>query len=247
MSHYHAISICYFLSTIVVVSFYRYQHHRAIWPETDRDMSRPGKSFLLLLLSVPLVLGIGQLYMLGWLLPETGPLYIVSIPVNQILIFSPLLLMIALRNEGWHSVFLPSGNRWGRAIFGLCVATMAVAVYAIARTEISVNQAFETVFLPGNMVHVAQVALEDIAIAGLFFRLRAWIGRVPAIGIIAGLFAIAHIPAMLASGVSVDDMASLIIDTAIGTVVLVGLDQTHDIIWVIPLHYVMDVLQFANP
>lgn len=86
--------------------------------------------------------------------------------------------------------------------------------------------------------------MEDITIAIIFVRLRAWIGTWWSIGIVAVLFAAGHIPAMINQGVSLSEFSNLFLDTALGVGVLGVLQRARDIWWFWFVHFAMDMMQY---
>ena len=62
------------------------------------------------LLAAAAVLGIGWLWGADWLLPRTG----LSEAVNQVIIYSPFLLLLAIKRQPLSSAWLPMRRVWLR-------------------------------------------------------------------------------------------------------------------------------------
>jgi hypothetical protein len=91
-----------------------------------------------------------------------------------------------------------------------------------------------------------QVLLEDVSIAILFVRLAAAIGRGRATLVVACLFAAGHIPAMLSAGATPSELAGLVRDAALGTLAILALRRSRDVLWFWPVHFCLDMTQFTT-
>jgi len=100
------------------------------------------------------------------------------------------------------------------------------------------------VYSPKNVPLLVQVLLEDIAIAILFVRFRSALGLRFTVGLVAVLFAAAHIPALLASGVAIHECIGLVLDAALAVGVLSVVQRSSDVWWFWCVHYAMDMTQF---
>jgi len=236
LSHYGALFIGYGIALLLWYVVNRMKPE--LWKLSDPEFENPGKEFVLLIATILLILAIGQLYMHGLLIPKIES-------INQLLIFSPALLLIRFRKQGLNSLWLPVKDLPWRIGFGVIASFIAVTGYLLVREDASIiSEVYVNILSLGNTQHLVQVFLEDILIAALFIRLRAWIGTKWSIGIVAALFAASHIPAMIANGVSVGQFTSLILDTALGIGVLSVLQRSRDIWWFWLVHFTMDMLQY---
>jgi hypothetical protein len=168
------------------------------------------------------VLAIGQLYLREWLLPKApGLLGGVADACNQILIFSPLFLLLALRRHSLRTAWLPIDRVWLRILVGTVLALSSILVFTMARSEsdhwlVVVRRVYQ----PQNLSHLVQVFLEDVAIAILFVRFRSAIGLRSTIALVAILFAVSHVPSLLADGAGITELAGLVLDAGLAVVVL---------------------------
>jgi len=243
LSHYGALFIGYGIALLLWYVVNRMKPE--LWKLSDPEFENPGKEFVLLIATILLILAIGQLYMHGLLIPKIEGISFVTESINQLLIFSPALLLIRFRKQGLNSLWLPVKDLPWRIGFGVIASFIAVTGYLLVREDASIiSEVYVNILSLGNTQHLVQVFLEDILIAALFIRLRAWIGTKWSIGIVAALFAASHIPAMIANGVSVGQFTSLILDTALGIGVLSVLQRARDIWWFWLVHFTMDMLQY---
>lgn len=203
--------------------------------------NRPRLELGLLLVAVVGVLAVGQLYTRHLLLDGRNPLFEA---LNQILIFSPVLLVLAFRKRPFSSAGLPPA-RWPAGLLGIGLALVALGVYLLLRgAPERYGDLVQFVFAPDKAKLAVQVLLEDVAIAALLLSLAAATGPRIAIGIVAALFAAAHIPAMLAAGAGPEQLTSLLGDTVLGVVVLGAVLRTRSVWWLFPVHFVLDMTQF---
>lgn len=206
--------------------------------------TKPSLEFGLSILTVVVILIIGQLYLRDWLIPNTNKNVFVD-AFNQIIIFSPIIALLIIRNDPIESLWLRKDHILQRVLVGFILALIALFI-----TWIIYNSTRPFVELIGhtfnikNTSHLTQIFLEDITIALVLVRLSTWIGKYKAILIVSILFAASHIPSMIVNGVTFNEMGSLILDSIIGVIVLIALSKSQDIWWFIPLHFVMDMTQY---
>src|SRR5262249_34093369 len=131
-------------------------------------------------------------------------------------------------------------------ITGTAIAGVSLCAYAIARgIPAQIPDLAASLLAAKHGPDFVQVILEDIAIAAFLSRLSIVGGRWAAIGIVAALFAAAHIPAMMAKQtLGMSDWAGLVGDTTIGVLILGAVLSTRSIWWFMPVHFVMDMTQF---
>src|SRR5262249_57213555 len=122
-----------------------------------------------------------------------------------LLIFGPLLAVPLVRKQGFSSMWLPMHRVWQRVLFGLVLSLIAVLAFVNLRTGAGrFVDVIRVVYHPKNLGNLVQVLCEDVAIAIVFVRMRAAIGLLWSIIVVAVLFAAAHVPAMLSTGVGLD-------------------------------------------
>ena len=195
------------------------------------------------LLAAAAVLGIGQLWGADRLLPRRG-LYEVG---NQVVIYSPFMVLLAIRRQPLSSAWLRLRRVWLRILIGVGLALVSLFVFTIARAgSVSWPAAIAQVYAPGHAIEAVQVLLEDVAIAILFVRFEAALGARRTILLVALLFALAHVPAFVQSGVSVSNLGHLILDAALGIGILTVLRRSADVWWFWMVHFAMDMTQFVR-
>jgi hypothetical protein len=219
----------------------------SLWPAHAAPIfEKPWKEIGWALLAGVGVVAIGQLYQYGIRLPGSIPFFgQILESINHLIIFSPFFLLLLLRKHRLSSAWLTLNRIWLRIRLGLALALIAIFVFTSLRTG-SDNwlQVIPQVYNYQNLSHLVQVLLEDFAIAILFVRVRAAIGCRRAILLVAALFAISHIPAMLSEGASLNEFGGLILDTVLGAGVIYIVQKSADIIWFWCIHFAMDMMQF---
>ena len=218
----------------------------ALWPRRDAiPFPSPRREVAWACLGVVGVLAIGQLYVRHWLLPPGGPLAPLIEAGNQLLIFSPILVVPLLRRHGPHTAWLPRDCIGARLLIGLALAALAVLAFTLVRQGSDTwLEVYPRVYQPKNVGLAVQVLCEDLAIAILFVRLRAAIGLRSTIILVAVLFAAAHIPSMVATGATAGELARLVLDAGLGVIVLFIAQRSADVYWLWCVHFAMDMMQF---
>jgi Type II CAAX prenyl endopeptidase Rce1-like len=204
---------------------------------------KPWLEFVYSIIAVITILGIGQLYVSDLLIPNDNNKLIDAI--NQFLIFSPTLLLILIRKQGTETIWLPKSKILIRISIGLGIAIVSLLIYWFVREKAATFQSIIiNTYHPKNISHLVQVFMEDITIALIFVRLSAWIGNKWSIGLVALLFAVGHIPSMLSTGATIEELGSLFLDVLIGVVILSAVSKSKDIWWFFMLHFALDMTQF---
>lgn len=219
------------------------------WPREPKPPSfaHPWREFGLALLGAAGILVMGQLWLRGIRLPEGGAAGPVFGSINQAVIFAPILLVVALRGHPWSTAWLPRDRLATRLVAGIALATLAVTAYALLRAG-----ADEPWVVLGRIPRYAhldemvQVFLEDLTIAIVFVRLAAAIGARWATVLVACLFAIGHVPALVSQGATWTELFGLLRDAGLGVAVIVVLQRSRDIVWFWCLHFALDMTQFAR-
>jgi len=244
ISHYHALLIGYGIALICWLLAVRI--FPSLWPQHEASsFSQPWFEVLWAIVSIVCVLLVGQMYVRGWLLPDVGSFETLVEVFNQILIFSPVLILLAIRRQSLSSAWLPIDKVWARPAIGITLALIAIFFFTMARTgSDSWLIVVSRVYRPQNFGLLVQVLLENITIAVLFVRFRAVFGLRVVIALVAVLFAAGHIPVLLATGATLSELSSLILDAGLAVVILSVLQRSADIWWFWCVHFAMDSMQF---
>jgi hypothetical protein len=218
----------------------------SLWPTPPKPaFPHPWREVGWALLSVVLVLGIGRLYSAKLLFPTSGWSGVPLETLNQVLIFLPLPLLLVVRRQPLSTAWLPTTRVWLRLLAGSGLALLSILVYTLVRANSDswfavVSRAYH----PKNAPHLIQVFLEDLGIAILFVRFASALGARRTVIIVAVLFALAHIPAMLSGGATAGSFAHLILDVGLMVGILSVLQRSGDIWWFWMVHFAMDMMQF---
>lgn len=245
--HYGSLIITYGVATICWFLIYYKTRFGKYWTTTDahtEPYSKPYWELLFAFLAVLAIIAIGQLYINNLLIPNASNNNLVD-ALNQLLIFSPTFILLFIRKQSVNTIWLKPTFLLQRLSIGVVISILAMILYHLVRKDASpLHEFLLSVYHPSNISHLTQVFLEDCTIALLFYRLTYWIGDKWSIVIVAILFALAHIPSLMANGASIQELQNLLFDTMIGTIVFTALTKSKDIAWFIPLHFVMDMAQY---
>ena len=218
----------------------------ALWPpyralETDRRHL----DFAIALAAAAGILLLGAVYRAGWLprVPEPGWRHELVWVLDNLIIYSPIWIALALRRQPPRTVFLAGARLGVRAAVGLALALLSVVLFLAMRGEIGRLPA-----VLGGAVSARRIAdfvpvfLEGVALAFVFVRLRWTAGRRVAVLLPALLFALAHVPGELAQGRAALEIAAFFaVNTVLVAAILDVARRSQDIVWLGIVHYLMDI------
>ncbi len=221
-----------------------------LWPASaPPNFARPWTEVAWALVAAAGILLIGQLYQRRLLIPESGVLEPLLESVNQILIFSPLVVLLVLRRQSPSTAWVPTSRVWMRIGAGLLLAALAMAAFTLVRTGSAPWwRVIPRVYRPSSLPIAVQVFLEDCAIATLLVRIGAATGRrqVAAVAV-AALFALGHVPAILTREADLlPAVAPLALDFLLAVGALLAVQRSADIWWFWCIHFAMDMMQFES-
>ncbi len=219
-----------------------------IWPRRPTErFERPWIEFGFALLGVVGIIALGQLWSAGIRFPEDGTPGPIFGAINQCFIFAPIIVVLLIRRHPWTTAWLPTGKVPLRLLVGLVLAFVAVTAYALLRDGAAAPWVmFGRMWRYDHIDEMVQVFLEDLTIAILFIRLAAAIGKRWATVVIACLFAAGHIPAMMAHGANLLELAGLLRDAGLGVAAILILQRSRDILWFWCIHFCLDMTQFQK-
>jgi hypothetical protein len=248
-SYYFALTFGYAIALLGWWLVYHWQPK--IWEfQLDYQFFHPWWETLWALLAAIATVTIGQLYSRGLLIPEisaTGsPL---ASSLNQIIIFSPFIILLLARRQPLTTAWLPSKSILLRLVIGLLLAFCALLVFfIIRRPPTSLLSIFVSGYHPKNIGYAVQVFLEDFAIAILFVRFRTAVGQkwfLLVVITVAFLFSAAHYPQKLNEGQSfLVATREVLIDGLLVSAVIYVLQRSRDFLWFWCIHFLMDMMQF---
>ena len=205
------------------------------------EFLKPWKEFAYVFLSGLGVLVIGQLYIAGVRLPSNIP---VLEALNQLFIFSPVILFLLLRHKNFSTAWIKLGNAHLKVLTGLGLSIVAILIYSLIGSDRSFIAILSDTYTFKNFPHLIQVLFEDILIAMLFIRLKKATSLKVALISVAVLFAAGHIPAMISKGFLLEEFYGLFLDTGLGFFLIYTVNKTKDILWFWMVHFAMDMMQF---
>jgi hypothetical protein len=205
---------------------------------------RPLLDFLLTLAAAAGILLLGSVYRQGWLLP-TGSTASgrVGWMLDNLIIFSPIALVLWTRGQGPGTIFLSSHRWFEKILLGLGLGVISVSIYLAMRGEISeLPQVLALSVAPDKLVDFLPVFLEGVAVAFGFVRFRWLVGMAPALIVPAAVFAAAHIPGQLADERTMATIgAFFLFNTTLAVAILWTVQRSRDVIWLGMVHYLMDI------
>lgn len=244
-SHYISLLIAYTVAALCWFLLHK-SIYKNLWSsEVIYNPKKPYLEFIFAILAVIVILFIGQLYTNGLLLPNSLHKNNFIDALNQLIIFSPTLILIFIRKDALDTIWLPKSNVMQRIGVGFSISLIAIFTYWLVRKDAaSIGSILYNTFNVKNISHLVQVFMEDITIALIFVRLSNWIGYKWSLALVATLFATAHIPSMISNGYTLNEMSSLFLDTAIGIIILFAVSKSKDVWWFFIVHFVMDMTQY---
>jgi hypothetical protein len=164
-----------------------------------------------------------------------------------VIIYSLLLLLLAIKRQPLSSAWLRTRRVWLRILIGLGLALVSLLVFTLAQAgSPSRTSVILQVYAPGHSVHAVQALLEDVATAILFVRYAAALGARRTILLVAILFALAHVPSLMQSGANASSLGRLILDAALAVGILAVLQRSADVWWFWMVHFAMDMTRFVR-
>jgi hypothetical protein len=205
---------------------------------------RPVLDFLLVLAAAAGILLLGSVYRQGWLLPAGSSVAgRVGWLVDNLIIFSPIAMVLLARRQGTRTIFL-SPHRWvEKIVLGLGLGVISISLYLALRGELTeLPQVLAASVAPDKLVDFVPVFLEGVAVAFGFVRFRWLVGMVPALVVPSALFAAAHIPGQLAEERTMATIvAFFLFNTSLAAAILWTVQRSRDVIWIGMVHYLMDI------
>jgi len=205
---------------------------------------KPWRELALAGVAVVGVFALGLAWRFSFLLPAaSGWLHHVSWTLNNVIIYSPVFILLAIRKQGLNTVFLSKAEIGRKAAIGGLLAIVGAVVFLGLRGELAdLPGVLRGVVEPDSATNFLPVFLEGVVLVFLFVRVRWALGFWPAVLIPAILFAVGHIPRQLASG---DALGTMMVDFAFNiflpATILYVVAQSRDIVWIGIVHYVMDI------
>jgi hypothetical protein len=245
-SHYTALLAGY--ATALVGWLAALRLRPTAWPRRESPaFAHPWREVAWALVAAVGVIAVGQLYVRGIRLRAAGALAPAAESVNQLVIFSPMLLLLVVRRQPLATAWLPTDRVAGRVAVGVALALLAIAAFTAVRPVVGAwGVVVARVYRWASLPTLVQVLLEDVSIAILFVRLRAGLGARATIVLVAVLFAAGHVPTLLATGAPPREIAALALDAGLGVGAVAALQRSADVWWFWQVHFAMDMMQFVG-
>jgi len=220
---------------------------KQLWQtEEEEAMDKKHLDLVLAFVAAIGILLIGQVYSAGYLIPKFSDIKLVQAIVwmlNNVLIFSPVFIVLLVRKQSLKSIYISFRQWHWKVLFGLLTAIVGSLLFVGLRGEFDripsmINHAFELEAIS----NFPAVFFEGVAIAFLFVRIKWATNLQLALIIPSLLFAVAHLPEMIADGHTVMHMSIIsLVTISISVLVLFTIDKSKDIIWLGIFHYFLDI------
>ncbi len=188
---------------------------------------------------------LGQAYRMELLLPTSGEswFYRAFWIIDNLIIYSPIFIVLLLRKHPLSTVFLSPTGLWKKLITGAGLGVLSVIVFLLLRGELArIPDIAAGAVEAERLVSFVPVFLEGVAVAFLFVRLKWAFGLVTALVVPPVLFALAHVPGQIATGMSVMGMISFFfVNSGLVAAILYVVQRSRDVIWIGLVHYLMDI------
>lgn len=210
--------------------------------QKQHSPEKPIKELIYSLLAVVLIFIIGRFYEAGFLLSSKQYPSVIWI-INNLIIFSPMFFCLWWRKQHIETTLISAHVIHKRIFVGFAAAIIGVSTFLLLRGEgFRWIEILDRAIAPKGMANFVPVFLEGMVIAFLFVRLK-WVSNLKvALAIPSALFAIGHLPGMIADGDPWWHMTFMSAVTGVISVfVLFTCFKARDIIWLGIVHYFMDV------
>lgn len=212
--------------------------------EPHRETERPWLDFGMIFVAAISVLGIGQVYRQGWLLPALpGAWGNLTAAINLCIPYVPLFLIVAIRRQPLDTVWISKRALPWKIGTGILAALVGVFVFYGARAELErLPEVVTGLMKSRSWVHAPAVFLEAVAVAFIFVRLRWVSNSVIAIAVPCTLFALAHVPSGFASDRPLWEIgAFFVFNSALAALIFSVVMRSRDVIWIAIPHFVLDI------
>lgn len=213
--------------------------------ESIETSKKPWLDFGLGLVVAVAILAIGQLFSAGLLIPrsDSQTLNYLIWPLNNVLIFSPIVIVLLLRSQSSRTVFISAQGIGLKLTFGLISSIIGILIFLSLRGEMGrIGEIASHAIEAQTLSNFPAIFFENVAVAFLFVRLKWAVGIKWAIAIPSILFALAHVPGSIAEGDPVGHIVTFFFLTGgLTTVILYTAYRSRDILWLGVVHYLMDV------
>ncbi len=178
--------------------------------------------------------GLNQAHRGGHLLhPGGSAIAPLATALNQIIIFSPIVVVLAVRGQGPATVLLQPANLPVKLISGLLLGLMASAIFLWMSGRLGdLPGALLSAVSPPSLERGLRVFLECAAVAFLFVRVRWSFGLAAALLVPSLFYAVAQVPRQLDAHMPAPE---IVIYFALNTLVPAGIlyvvQLSGDVIW----------------
>jgi hypothetical protein len=219
-----------------------------LWPRRDAPhFAHPGRELGWGVLGLAGTLGLGFLYVREMLLPVSfDGLQLVDL-ANQLIVFTPILLVVALRRHPLATLWLPTDRVFIRIVTGILLALAGLTAFVlVAGNTPPWIEVMQSVYHHRNLPILLQVLLEDVTAAFLAVRIAGVLGPRAAPVLAAVILTASHLTASLAAGVVQGVLERALVDVFLGAAVVAVVQRSADVWWFWGVHFAMDMTQYVT-
>lgn len=206
-----------------------------LWPpapglSTDRrwlDLGLAGAALLC-------IFGLNQAHQAGYLLhPGGSAIAPLSVALNQLIVVSPIALVLAVRGQGPETVFLQAAGLPVKLIVALVLGLIATVMYLWMAGRLSdLPSTLLSAVSPRSLERGLQVFVECVAVAFLFVRVRWSFGLAAALLVPSMLYAVVQLPRQFEAHLPFPEIAVYFaLNTLVPAAILYVVQLSADIIW----------------
>lgn len=246
---FFAVAMAYFIPSLLTIGLIKIKPGFLGETACLEDLAPPKNKwldFVVAILVIASILGLGGLYRNGYLLPDKirdGQAFNVMFLLNNFVIYLPLFVALVIRHQSLKTIYISTTKIENKLLAGILMAILGCLIfYGLTKTTNRISQDLETAFSRHSLQFFPPVFLEGAGVAFVFVRLRWITSKWVAILIPAFLFAIAHLHYSIEAGKSfVYTISFFLFNVGIVSGLLFMLQRVRDILWIGILHYFMDV------
>lgn len=186
--------------------------------------------------------GLNQAHRGGHLLHAGGSAIApLAIALNQIIIFSPIVVVLAVRGQGPATVFLQPTNLPVKLISGMVLGFLASAMYLWMTGRLNeLPTSLLAAVSPRSLQQGLQVFFQFVAAAFLFVRVRWSFGLAAALLVPSLLYAVVQMPRQFEAHLPVAEIAIyFVLNTLVPATILYVVQLSGDIIWFAIVSYLL--------
>ncbi|MEM9078344.1 MAG: hypothetical protein AAGC43_14975 [Bacteroidota bacterium] len=205
------------------------------------EPQKPWQELVFAFIAVLCIFILGRIYDAGFLV--SSRYNSIAWIINNLIIYSPIFILVTLRKQPMVTLWISRKNLVLKVVTGFFCAFLGVFVFIALRGEIDrIGPILLKSISLDSIASFVAVFMEGVVVAFIFIRLK-WVSNLKVALFVPGLlFALGHVPGMLAQSEPWWHIILMSIFTGfIAMFVLYTCNNIKDIVWLGIVHYFMDV------